>query len=60
LQNPGQTNGDDLNSVKSGNRIFTNKKREYLLEEINEVETNNNNNNNNSKNNIRDLHRGMN
>jgi hypothetical protein len=40
FQNWTQTNGDNLNNVRYEiSRIFRNKKREYLKEKINEVET---------------------
>jgi hypothetical protein len=55
LQNPIQVNGDNMNNVRhEASRTFRTKKREYLKNKINELETN-------SKNwNIRDLHRGIN
>jgi hypothetical protein len=41
LQNPSQTSGDNLNNVRhETGRTFRNKKREYLKEKINELETN--------------------
>jgi len=41
LQNPSQTSGDNLNNVRhETSRTFRNKKREYLKEKINELETN--------------------
>jgi hypothetical protein len=48
-------NGDNLNNVRrQGSRHFRKKKREYLKDKINELESN-------SKNNIiRDMYRGMN
>jgi hypothetical protein len=52
LQNPSQINGDNLQiSSHETSRIFRNKKREYLKDKINELETNNKNKN------IRDLYR---
>jgi hypothetical protein len=52
LQNPSQINGDDLqNSRRETSRTFRNKKREYLKDKINELETNNKNKN------TRDLYR---
>jgi hypothetical protein len=40
LQNPSQINGDNLNNVRrETSKIFRNKKREYLKEKINELET---------------------
>jgi hypothetical protein len=55
LQNPNQINRDKLQNVRcETNRIFRNKKREYLKGKINELETNNKNKN------IRDLYRGIN
>jgi hypothetical protein len=55
LQNPNQTHRESLNNVRHKiGRTFRNKKREYLKEKINELETN-------SKDiNIRDLYRGIN
>jgi hypothetical protein len=54
LQNPSQTNGDNLNSVRhETSRTFRNKNREYPKPEI-ELETDSKNKN------IRDLHRGIN
>jgi hypothetical protein len=42
LQNPSQINGDNLQNVRSEtSRTFRNKKREYLKNKINELETNN-------------------
>jgi hypothetical protein len=41
LQNPSQTNGDNLNNVRcETNRTFRNRKREYLKDKIKELETN--------------------
>jgi uncharacterized protein (DUF2141 family) len=55
LQNPSQINGDTLQNLgHETSRIFRNKKREYLKDKINELETNNKNKN------IRDLNRGIN
>jgi hypothetical protein len=55
LQNPNQSNGDNLNNVRcEGSRHFRNKKKEYLKAKINELETNSKNKN------IRDLYRGIN
>jgi hypothetical protein len=42
LQNPRQTNGDNLQNLRrETSRIFRNNKREYLKGKINELETNN-------------------
>jgi hypothetical protein len=50
LQNPSQIIGDNLqNSRPESSRTFRNKKREYLRDKINDLETNNKNGN------IRDL-----
>jgi hypothetical protein len=55
LQNPDQMNGENLKNLRSEtSRTFRNKKREYLKDRINELETNNKNKN------IRDLYRGIN
>jgi hypothetical protein len=55
LQNPSQTNRDNLQNVRhETNRTFRNKKREHLKGKINELEANNKNKN------IRDLYRGIN
>jgi hypothetical protein len=55
LQNPNQTNGDNLQNLRrETSRTFRNKKREYLKSKINELETNNKDKN------VRDLHRGTN
>jgi hypothetical protein len=55
LQNPSQTNGGNLNSVRlETSRTYRKKKREYLKVLINELETNSKNKN------IRDLYRGIN
>ena len=50
LQDPNQSNLDNLNSVRrEATRHFRNKKKEYIKAKINELETNNKNKN------IRDL-----
>jgi hypothetical protein len=55
LQNPNQSNVDNLNNVRRKASIhFRKKKKEYLKAKINELETNSNNKN------IRDLCRGIN
>jgi hypothetical protein len=55
LQNPNQRNVDNLNTVRrEASTHFRNKKKEYLTENINELETNS------KKKNIRDLYRGIN
>jgi hypothetical protein len=55
LKNPSQINGHNLKNVRrETNRIFRNKKREYLKGKINELETNNKNKS------IRELYRGIN
>jgi hypothetical protein len=55
LQNPSQINGDNLQHLRREiSRKFRTKKREYLKDKINELETNNKNKNN------RDLYRGIN
>jgi hypothetical protein len=55
VENQSQINGDNLQNIRhETNRTFRNKKREYLKDRINELETNNRNKN------IRDLYRGMN
>jgi hypothetical protein len=55
LQNPSQLSGDNLQDLRSETSItFRHKKREYLKDRINELETNNKNKN------IRDLYRGIN
>jgi hypothetical protein len=55
LRNPSQIIGDNLKNLRrETNRIFRNKKREYLKDKVNELETNNKNKN------IRDLYRGIN
>jgi hypothetical protein len=55
LQNPNQSNGDNLNNVRrEASRHFRNKKKGYLKAEINELERNSKNKN------IRDLYGGIN
>jgi hypothetical protein len=55
IQDPSQSNLDNLNNVKRGvNRLFRNKKKAYLKAKIEELEANSNINN------IRDLYRGIN
>jgi hypothetical protein len=55
LQNPSQTNKDNLNNVRcETSRTFRNKKRQYLKEKVNGLETNSKNKN------IRNLYRGIN
>jgi hypothetical protein len=55
LQNLNQISGDNLQNLRrETNRIFRNKKMEYLKGKINELEINNKNNN------IRDLFRSIN
>jgi hypothetical protein len=54
LQNPSQINGDNLQNLRhETSRTFRNKKREYLKDKINELQTNN-------KKDIRYLYRGIN
>jgi hypothetical protein len=54
-QNQNQIIGDNLQNLRrETSRTFRNKKREYLKDKINELETNNKNKN------IRDLYRGIN
>jgi hypothetical protein len=54
LQNPNQSNVDNLNNVRCEvSRHFRNKKKEYLKAKLNELETNSKNKN------IRDLYRGI-
>jgi hypothetical protein len=54
LQNPNQINRNNLQNLRrETNRIFRNKKREYLKGKINELEANKNKN-------VRDLYRGIN
>jgi hypothetical protein len=44
LQDPSDINGDNLNNVRrEASRFFTNKKREYLKDKINELATNSKN-----------------
>jgi hypothetical protein len=46
LQNPSQTNGDNLQNLRrETSRIFRKKNRGYLKDKINELETNNKNKN---------------
>jgi len=54
LQNPNQSNVDNLNNIRcAASRHFRNKEKEYLKAKIDELKTN-------SKiKNIRDLHRGI-
>jgi hypothetical protein len=55
LQNPNQTNTDNLQNVRhEASRIYRNKKMKHLKGKINELEANNKNKN------IRDLYRGIN
>jgi hypothetical protein len=55
LQDPSETNGDNLKIVRhEASRYFRNKKKEYLKNKIDELATNSNNNN------IRDLYSGIN
>jgi hypothetical protein len=55
LQNPNQTNRDNVQNVRhETSRIFRNKKREHLKGKINDLATNNKNKN------IRDLYRVIN
>jgi hypothetical protein len=54
LQNPNQSNVDNLNNVRrEASRHFGNKKKEYLKGKVNVLETNSKNKN------IRDLYRGI-
>jgi hypothetical protein len=54
LQDPNQSNVDNLNNVRSkASRHFRNKTREYLKGKINELETNSKNKN------TRELYRGI-
>jgi hypothetical protein len=54
LQDPSEGNEDNLSDVRwEASRHFRNKKREYLKDNINELESNNKNKN------IRDLYRGV-
>jgi hypothetical protein len=55
LQKPSQVNGDNMDNIRrEASRTFRTKKREYLKNKINELETNSNNKN------IRDLYRVIN
>jgi hypothetical protein len=55
LQNLSQVNGDNMDNVRrEASRTFRTKKREYLKNKINELETNSKNKN------IRDLYRSIN
>jgi hypothetical protein len=55
LQEPSEANEDNLSDVRwEASRHFRNKKREYLKDKINELESNSKNKN------IRDLFRGIN
>jgi hypothetical protein len=55
LENPNQSNEDNVNNVRrEASRHFRNKKQEYLKAKINELETNSKNKNN------RDLYKGIN
>jgi hypothetical protein len=55
LQDPSVVNEDNLSNVRrEASRNFRNKKREYLKDKINELESNSKNKN------IRDLYRGRN
>jgi hypothetical protein len=54
LQNPSQVNGDMDNFRREASRTFRTRKREYLKNKVNELETNSKNKN------IRDLCRGIN
>jgi hypothetical protein len=55
IQEPNQSNVDNLNNVRhDANRHFRNKKKAYLKAKIEELETNSNINN------IKDLYRGIN
>jgi hypothetical protein len=55
LQDPSEANEDNLCDVRrEGSRHFRNKKREYLKDRLNELESNSRNKN------IRDLYRGIN
>jgi hypothetical protein len=46
LQDPSEINGDNLNNGRrEASRHFRNKKREYLKDKINELETNSKNKN---------------
>jgi hypothetical protein len=53
LQDPSEINGDNLNNVRrEANKIFQEKKKEYLKDRINELATNSKNKN------VRDQYRG--
>jgi hypothetical protein len=55
LQDPSEINGDNLNNIRGeASMCFKNKKREYLKDKINWLETNSKNKNN------RDLYREIN
>jgi hypothetical protein len=55
LHNPSHISGDNLQNLRyETSRTFKNKKREYLKDKVNELETGNKNKN------IRDLYRGIN
>jgi hypothetical protein len=55
LQNPNQINGNNLKNLRLETRgMFRKKKREYVKDIINELETNN------KRKNIRDLYRDIN
>jgi hypothetical protein len=55
LQDPNQSNGDNLNNIRcEPSRHFGNKNKDYLKAKINELETNSKNKN------IRDFYRGVN
>jgi hypothetical protein len=55
LQNPSKINGDNLQNLRrESSKTFKNKKREYLKDKINELQTNN------KEKNIRDLYQGIN
>jgi hypothetical protein len=55
LQNPSQVDGDNMDNIRhEASRTFRTKKREYLKNKINELETNSKNKN------IRDLCRSIN
>jgi hypothetical protein len=55
LQDPSKINWDNLNNVRcEASRHFRNKRREYLKDKINELETNSKNKD------IKDLYRGIN
>ena len=54
LQDPNQNNVYNLNNVRrEASRHFRNKKKEYIKQKINELETNG------KKSNIRDVYRGI-